>query len=174
LNSDEIIGGNMRSDVFNINHCEIELTHQADTPDEQGTVALGFIVWKNKRYAYRQVRWAPKQCEKANIVANKAGGTWDFDELANSFDMDDLLTWGFAPYELGLDGDPVNKDEMWKGMPEFEHDDLGSTHAIKVHFASIEDIAAFSALVEQTVTSKTKSIWYPKQEIIRYGEADES
>lgn len=174
LNSDEIIGGNMRSDVFNINHCEIELTHQGETPDEQGTVAHGFVVWKGKRYAYRQVRWTPKQCERANIVANKAGGNWDFDILANAFDMDDLLTWGFAPYELGAQGDGVDYNEAWKGMPEFEHKDLTSFHSVHVHFSSIDDIRAFADLVGQTVTEKTKSIWYPKQKKIEYGEAHES
>ncbi len=51
LNSDEIVGGNQRSRAFNIDLCEIELTHQADEPDSQGTVAHGFIVWKGKRYA---------------------------------------------------------------------------------------------------------------------------
>ena len=101
-------------------------------------------------------------------------GAWDFEELANSFVFEDLVTWGFAPYELGQTDDPVDKDAMWKGMPEFEHDDRGSIHAIKVQFASTEDIAAFASLVGQTVTDKTKSIWYPRQDIIRYGEAHES
>ena len=105
LNSDEIIGGNQRSDVINVNLCEIELTHEADKPDEQGTVAHGFIVWKGKRYAYRQVRWTPEQCEKANVVANKAGGSWDFDVLANEFDVADLLDWGFEGFEFGLLGE---------------------------------------------------------------------
>jgi len=106
LNSDEIIGGNQRSKAFNIALCEIELTHEADTPDEQGTVAHGFVVWKGKRYAYRQVRWTPKQCEKANVTANKAGGSWDFDILANEFDVADLLDWGFEAFELGIE-EPV-------------------------------------------------------------------
>ena len=44
LNSDEIIGGNMRGRVFNIDDCEIEITHRNDEPDEQGTVAHGFVI----------------------------------------------------------------------------------------------------------------------------------
>jgi DNA modification methylase len=113
LNSDEIIGGNQRSHVFNVNHCEIELTHQAEEPDEQGTVAHGFVVWKGKRYAYRQVRWSERQCEQANIQANKLGGSWDWDILADQFDFDDLTAWGFSEDELlGLDfGEPEETDE---------------------------------------------------------------
>lgn len=103
LDTDEIIGGNQRSSIFNVNTCEIEMTHESDTPDEQGTVGLGFIIWKEKRYTYRQVRWDAKRAERANIQANKLGGSWDFDVLANQFDVDDLLTWGFEPFELGIE-----------------------------------------------------------------------
>ena len=102
LNSDEIIGGNQRSRVFDINKCEIVLTEEHSEPDRQGTVALGYVIWQGAKYGYRQVRWTPEQCEMANVVANKAGGAWDFDILANEFEMDDLLAWGFEPFELGL------------------------------------------------------------------------
>ena len=119
LNSDEIIGGNQRSNVFNINHCEIELTHEADEPDEQGTVAHGFVVWKGKRYAYRQVRWTPEQSAEANIKANKLGGNWDWDILADQWDFDVLIDCGFNEDELlGLDFgntpefQPVGEDEQ--------------------------------------------------------------
>jgi hypothetical protein len=116
LNTDEIIGGNQRGRAFNINTCEIEISHNGQEPDEQGTVAHGFVVWKGKRYAYRQVRWTPEQCEQANIQANKLGGSWDFDVLANEFEIPDLLEWGFEPGEFGLDDlsdfDPVGEDEQ--------------------------------------------------------------
>ena len=104
LNTDEIVGGNQRSRVINVNECEIELLVTNEEPDAQGTVAHGFIVWEGNRYSYRQVKWTPKQCEKANIVANKAGGEWDWDILANEFEMPDLLDWGFKEGELGLVG----------------------------------------------------------------------
>jgi len=102
LNSNEIIGGNQRSNVFDVNKCEIEIVHKYDYPDEQGTVAHGFIIWQGKRYTYRQVDWTPKQCEQANITANRLGGEWDFDELAN-WDMSDLLTWGFEESDFPFD-----------------------------------------------------------------------
>ena len=41
LNSDQIIGGNQRSKVFDINECKIEIEHRMKKPDAQGTVALG-------------------------------------------------------------------------------------------------------------------------------------
>jgi hypothetical protein len=100
LNSDQIIGGNQRSKVFDVNACEIVLTEQYANPDEQGTVALGYILWQGNKYAYRQVRWNERQAEKANIVANRAGGEWDFELLSSNFAVDDLLAWGFEPVEL--------------------------------------------------------------------------
>jgi DNA modification methylase len=106
LNSNEIIGGNQRSNVFDVNKCEIEIVHKYDYPDEQGTVAHGFIIWQGKRYTYRQVDWTPKQCEQANITANRLGGEWDFDELAN-WDMSDLLTWGFEESDFPFDVAPA-------------------------------------------------------------------
>jgi hypothetical protein len=114
LNTDEIIGGNQRSRVFNINACKIELTEGPHDPDEQGTVAHGFVIWQGKRFAYRQVRWTEKQCEQANIVANKAGGNWNFDLLANEFEFDELVEWGFDPIELGVIDEP---------FPEFKEYD---------------------------------------------------
>ena len=108
LNSDEIIGGNQRSRVFDLNACDVVLTEVLDQPDAQGTVAHGYVLWKGNKYAYRQVRWTERQAERANIVANKRGGTWDFDILADRFEVDDLLSWGFEPFELGI-GDIVDE-----------------------------------------------------------------
>ena len=109
LNSNEIVGGNQRSSVFDVNECDVEIVHQYDYPDEQGTIAHGFIIWKDKRYTYRQVRWTPKQCEQANITANRLGGEWDFDELAN-WDMSDLLTWGFEESDFSFDVAPATNE----------------------------------------------------------------
>ena len=44
-----------------------------------------------------------KEVEELNIRLNKNTGSWDFDELANSFELDDLLEWGFERGELDLD-----------------------------------------------------------------------
>lgn len=70
--------------------------------------------------------------------------------------------------------DDVDHDDLWNGMPEFEHENLTAIHSLKVHFASLEDMATFAELVSQTITDKTKAIWYPKAERIRYGEVHES
>lgn len=101
LNSDQLIGGNQRGSVIKINECEIQLVEQYAEPDEQGTVAWGFVIWNGKKYNYRAVRWTEEQCEEANIQANKAGGTWNFDVLKTEFNIEKLQEWGFEQKEFG-------------------------------------------------------------------------
>jgi len=103
-NSDEIISGNQRARIMDINDCEITIIEDYDKADAQGTLAIGYVVWDGAKYNYRLVDWTPEQCEKANIIANKAGGDWDFDRLANEFDISDLLDWGWDVEELGMHG----------------------------------------------------------------------
>ena len=170
LNSDEVIGGNQRSRVFDINKCEIVLTEELEEPDDQGTVAHGYVIWKGKKYAYRQVRWDDKQCEKANIVSNKGGGSMDFDILANEFEVDDLLDWGFKSYELGIAGDDIDYDKEWEGMPEFEQEDKASYQSIHVHFKNEDEVLEFGKLLGQNLTDKTRSIWFTKREQMDYGD----
>ena len=42
-----------------------------------------------------------KEVEELNIRLNKNTGEWDFNVLANEFEMGDLLEWGFDESELG-------------------------------------------------------------------------
>ena len=53
-----------------------------------------------------------KQFEELNIRLNKnIAGEFDFDILANEFEMEDLLEWGFEENELGMDFFPGNENE---------------------------------------------------------------
>jgi len=61
--------------------------------------------------------WVPdreldeKEVEELNIRLNKNTGEWDFDVLANSFEMDDLLDWGFDLNELDIGFQEVEIEE---------------------------------------------------------------
>jgi len=51
-----------------------------------------------------------KEREKLTVFLHKgAAGDWDFDVLANEFELDDLLDWGFDKKELDID--------LWAGEP---------------------------------------------------------
>lgn len=108
-----------------------------------------------------------KEREKLTVFLHRgAAGEWDFDILANEFELGDLLDWGFKSYELGLPGEDIDYDEIWKGMPEFEQENAGSVRDLIVHFATPEDVQTFSETIRQSITDKTKFIWYPKKESI--------
>ena len=48
-----------------------------------------------------------REVEELNIRLNKNTGAWDFDILANEFELPDLIEWGFEPFELGINDDPA-------------------------------------------------------------------
>lgn len=112
LNTDEIISGNQRSKVININECEIEIVKQYDEPNEQGTIALGFVVFENQRLNYRQVRWNDKQREKACITANALGGEFDYDILLENWDITELENWGIKDLENKIESEDKEKKEI--------------------------------------------------------------
>ena len=94
ITTNEIISGNQRCKVVDINKAEIVLTEEYDKPDKQGTIAWGYVVWKGSKFNYRRVKWNDKTREKANIVANAAGGEWDYNILSNDFEESNLLEYG--------------------------------------------------------------------------------
>lgn len=59
-----------------------------------------------------------REREKLTVFLHKgAAGEWDFDVLANEFDVGDLLEWGFDDFELGID-EKIAPDEF----PEYDED----------------------------------------------------
>ena len=106
-----------------------------------------------------------KEREKLTVYLHKgAAGEWDFDTLSE-WDLPDLVEWGFKPYELGVVDEPIKPEDEWEGMPEFEQEDETAFKDLTVHFANVVDMEEFAQLIGQTVTEKTRSIWYPKSEL---------
>lgn len=103
VKSGEVVGGNQRTSFFK-KHPEatILITEKFDTPTAAGTVAQGYISFSGEKYTYREVDWDEKKEERANILANKVSGAWDFDMLANGFDIDMLLESGWKTEEFGF------------------------------------------------------------------------
>ena len=99
-----------------------------------------------------------------NVRLNKNSGEWDINILANEFDIVDLKEWGFKDIDFGLNIDKINPQDEWEGMPEFNQDDKMPIRQIIISFDNKEDINKFSKLLNQNITDKTKSLWYPKKE----------
>jgi DNA polymerase I-like protein with 3'-5' exonuclease and polymerase domains len=87
---------------------------------------------------------------------------------ADQSELDPQLTIDVKPGEEVqpdlIDVNPKWRDSYWKGMPDYEHQDLMPWQTMLVHFMTPKDRAAFAALVQQPISAKTKFIWYPKQE----------
>ena len=100
--------------------------------------------------------------KELNVRLNKNTGQWNFDLLANWFETDDLLDWGFKDFELGVHGkDKIDVDAEWVGMPEYDNNDMTAYKTLKVHFRNQKDIMLFAKLLNQKITSDTKYLWYP-------------
>ena len=56
-------------------------------------------------------------------------------------------------------------ENHWVGMPEFVQEDNPPYKKIIMNFRSKEDYDSFAKLIDQKLTEKTKSIWYPKLDI---------
>ena len=55
-------------------------------------------------------------------------------------------------------------NEEWQGMPEFVQEDLSPHRVIYVRFRNDEDVARFEELMNQKITEKQKTIWFPYAE----------
>lgn len=121
LNSGEVICGNQRLSVFkDIFDAEaVTIVKEYDEPTSTGTVAQGYILNNNEQFSFRQVRWTPEQCAKANIVANKSGGEFDMDAVLGNFSKIDLLDWGFSESELNLDLPSIDLPDLNNILTDF-------------------------------------------------------
>lgn len=52
----------------------------------------------------------------------------------------------------------------WKNMPEYVQEDLTPYRVLNVRFRNAEDLAIFEKLMEQKITEKQKTIWFPYAE----------
>ena len=116
------------------------------------------------------------------VSDNKTSDLSDFDPdaLARQLeelygeDLDAALATGHTQLEIERmiaelhgEGIPNDPDATWQGMPTCESEDLTAWASVKVNFASKEDQQAFAELVGQSLTDKTRSIWFPPAQIGR-------
>ena len=86
----------------------------------------------------------PENEEKElNIRMNKNTGSWDFDVLANQFDMGDLMEWGFEEEELigrGEDGGEGGGEAPGAGaLPKQPKPELGRIYQLGRHILMCGD-----------------------------------
>lgn len=72
------------------------------------------------------------QEKELNIRLNKNVGEWDYDSLANYFDVDELMDWGFTDDEL----------QFYEEEPEYQElteDDKNKPPKVQITFKTFED-----------------------------------
>ena len=74
------------------------------------------------------------------VRLNKNTGRWDYDTLANDWNMDDLLDWGFDDVDLGLLEEPP-KQKQTKAVISFEFSDKGQMMRYMSKFEGIAEDA---------------------------------
>ena len=136
ISTDEVITGNQRSTVVDINNCEIVLTEEYNNPDKQGTIAIGFVIWKGGKYNYRRVKWTTSKRKKACIVANVASGKWNFENgLFDEFGGDNLAKWGVPENsfpEIEFKAGQVSEEDQPIIYPEDESEPIGHIRMIQL------------------------------------------
>ena len=83
------------------------------------------------------------------------------DVVPTSTPTEDIDIFDFLDVEKP---DEDNWTKHWVGMPEFVQDSKKSYKTLYVHFRTEEDYKEFSGIIKQSLTPKTKSIWYPELE----------
>lgn len=75
------IGGHQRIKI--LGDLPVTINQRFDPPTKRGTVAEGFVEYNGERFVYREVVWTPTQEKAAMIAANKHGGDFETDMLAD-------------------------------------------------------------------------------------------
>ena len=102
-----LVGGHQRTSVIGPDS-EVFIEKKYSTPTEKGTVAEGYVLHNGERYSYREVAWDEPKHAAAALMANEAGGDWDWGMLPKI--MAELEGNGFADIELtGFDLVDVEK-----------------------------------------------------------------
>lgn len=141
--------------------------------DENGTILGGNMRYRACKeiglkevpsdWVQRVTGWSDEKKRRFIILDNRGFGEDDMDMLANEWDMEELIAAGFAEKDLGIFPESANDPQKeWEGMPGFENAPTPFA-TVHVHFKSKEDVDSFAAIIGQTVTERTKSIWHPIQ-----------
>ena len=74
-----------------------------------------------------------------NVRLNKNTGDWDFDLLANHFDIDELIDWGFDNKELTGLGEMILPDEKALEEPEINMNVIVTLEMTKERYFELKD-----------------------------------
>lgn len=152
---DTIIAGNKTSE----NAVDVGITEVIEIEtDGHQLVVVKRKDWESaddpnaRRYAFRDNRAAETSLD------------WDVDRILEAMSEGVQLDGMWQDWEIeqmiATAPAPDNESE-WQGMPEFEQNDLEAVHSIKVNFRTLDDLQRFAEQIDQKLSEKTKSVWFP-------------
>ncbi len=110
-----------------------------------------------------------EQMEQFVIKDNASFGDWDWDVLANMWEVEQLTDWGVNIYDFNNQSvSEINKgdeDSEWVGMPEFEASD--KELKLIISFDDEEKREEYISKNNIEISSKTRLTWsahYPARE----------
>ncbi len=122
----------------------------------------------NEPVPYVLVDLSPEEENQALATFDPIAGLAQYDRENMNALLSDVHTDEIALQQLlaNLNGqyglsDVPDPYAEWKEMPEFISEDKSGFKDLIVHFDSEADLKAFALLLDQPITSQTKSIWYP-------------
>ena len=120
---------------------------------------IGLTDAEKRAYVLADNQLALKSYWDANAVASELQILADLD-----FDMDAI---GFEPFELShylSDSLDENDPELeFSGMPDHDNQDIAGFRKIIIHFDTQQDVDNFAKLLQQQISDKCKSLWYPEK-----------
>lgn len=131
VRSHTLVGGHHRLKEFPLD-AKVEITQRYETPDDKGTVGIGFIKHLGSIYFVRLVDWDEPTHTAGMIAANKVHGEFDEPVLSDLLlDLDalnvDLDLTGFSSQEIEDIMAPLDKKtkqmEMEDDVPAVKEDD---------------------------------------------------
>lgn len=118
---------------------------------------------------------------RAYVIADNKlalNSAWDHDllrsevlALGEEIDLD-LLGFGDDLQNVlleRLDGEN-DPGTLWQGMPSFENEDKTAFRSLAIHFADQAAVDAFAKKIGQTITDKTRFVWFPEIVIETYAD----
>ena len=81
--------------------------------------------------------------KELNIRSNKNNGSWDWDKLANEFDITELIDWGFEDWEIG-----GGVEKQIENPKEKEENNFIDINTIKLEYEKDTYIAVLEKISE--------------------------
>jgi len=109
-----------------------------------------------------QFKLSASERKKIVILDNKHRGEDDLDKLMSDYanQLEDLEYGSLLPEKLDY-------DEMMEGMPEFNNENKEAVKSLIVNFDSEKDLEEFAKLIDQKITFKTRSVWFPENKPVK-------